>query len=270
MEDKMTRRHHGTGGRGNRHQELLYDAEIPTPSHAERALTMVSQLRTGTLCTLTADPQGHPYGSFVAFALWKHSPLFLISALAEHTQNLLEDPRASLLVSEAGEGDPLALGRVTLMGECVQLKDEELVEAKAAYLEAHPRAKFFADYTDFSVWKLQVERIRYIGGYGRMSWVDTQDWSAALADPIMPHSTKIIEHMNEDHADALVSYCLAFSRATEVASATMVGIDCYGFEMSAETPEGPRPIRVAFDEPISSPKDARTALVALVQKARAL
>lgn len=264
----MSRSHHGTGSRSYRHQELLYDSEIPTPSHAERALSLAYQIGTGTLCTLTADPPGHPYGSFVTYALWENNPIFLISALAEHTQNLHGDARASLLVSEPGEGDPLARGRVTLVGSCSQLKDDVLAQAKAAYLEVHPRAKYFADYTDFSVWRLQVDRIRYIGGYGRMSWVEPEDWGRAAPDPITPHSAGILDHMNADHADALVAYCLAFSRATEVASATMVGIDRYGFEMSAETPEGPRPIRVAFDEPIASPGEARSALVALVQRAR--
>ena len=265
----MAERQHGTRGRGDRRQELLYDESIPTPTHAERALTMVSQLSTGTLCTLGTKPKGHPYGSFVTFALWKHSPIFLISTLAEHTQNLLSDSRASLLVSEAGEGDPLALGRATMLGDCEKLSGDELIEAKAAYLETHPSAKFYADFTDFSVWKLNVESIRYIGGYGRMSWVESPDWEASNPDPIAPHSAGIIEHMNEDHADALISYCLAFSRADEVSSATMVGIDSYGFEMSADTPDGPKPIRVAFDTPLEKAQDARGALVDLVRKARA-
>lgn len=75
--------------------------------------------------------------------------------------------------------------------------------------------------------------------------------------------------MNEDHADALVAYCLAFSRAERVASATMVALDRYGFEMSAETPEGPRPIRVAFDAPLGSADQVRTQMIALLERARA-
>jgi hypothetical protein len=75
--------------------------------------------------------------------------------------------------------------------------------------------------------------------------------------------------MNENHADALPLYGRAFSRATALTTATMTGIDRYGFEMSAVTPDGPRPIRVAFTEPISTSKEARTALVAMLQEARA-
>jgi putative heme iron utilization protein len=75
--------------------------------------------------------------------------------------------------------------------------------------------------------------------------------------------------MNADHADALVLYCKAFSRATDVSSATMTGVDRYGFDMSARTADGPRPVRVAFATPVSTPEEVRTTLVALVKDARA-
>ena len=82
--------------------EPLYDVNIPTPTHAERARTLVAQISTGTLCTLALEPEGYPYGSFVTVAFDNGNPIFLISGLAEHTKNLERDPRASLLVSEGG------------------------------------------------------------------------------------------------------------------------------------------------------------------------
>ncbi len=66
----------------------------------------------------------------------------------------------------------------------------------------------------------------------------------------------------------MVLYCRAFSKATDVTVASMTGIDRYGFEMSAATAEGPRPIRLAFARPVSTPEDARVALVAMVKDAR--
>ena len=74
--------------------------------------------------------------------------------------------------------------------------------------------------------------------------------------------------MNADHADAMVLYCTAFSRATEITSASMTGVDRYGFEMSAMTPKGPRPVRVAFRQPVSTPEEVRAALISLVTDAR--
>src|SRR3989442_1467952 len=92
----------------------LYDTEIPTPTHAERARTLVALMSTGTLCTLALEPEGYPYGSFVTVAFENGDPVFLISRLAEHTRNLERDSRASLLVAEGGADDPLANGRVTM------------------------------------------------------------------------------------------------------------------------------------------------------------
>ena len=96
--------------------EPLYDVNVPTPTHAERARTLVSQITTGTLCTLAAEPTGYPYGSFVTVAFDNGAPVFLVSTMAEHTRNLQQDSRASLLVAEGGSDDPLANGRVTLLG----------------------------------------------------------------------------------------------------------------------------------------------------------
>ncbi len=248
-------------------QQPLYDVSIPTPTHAERARTMVAQLSTGTLCTVAMEPAGYPYGSFVTVAFEGGHPVFLISELAEHTKNLRADARASLLMTEEREGDPLANSRVTLVGDCTPVANPEA--ARAAFLERHPNAGYYADFKDFHFWRLEVAAIRYIGGYGRMSWVGVADWIAAEPDPVAPFAEGIIAHMNENHADALPLYGRAFSRATALTTATMTGIDRYGFEMSAVTPDGPRPIRVAFTEPISTSKEARTALVAMLQEARA-
>src|SRR3954462_2118173 len=133
-------RHARTSGSG---QEPLYDVTIPTPSHAERALTMVAQISTGTLCTLALEPEGYPYGSFVTVAFDDGNPVFLVSALAEHTRNLQQDPRASLLVAEGGSADPLANGRVTILGPCTRGKGNS-GSARAAVFAAHPNSSYYA------------------------------------------------------------------------------------------------------------------------------
>ena len=250
-----------------RTQEPLYDVNIPTPTHAERARTLVAQISTGTLCTLALEPEGYPYGSFVTVAFHEGNPVFLISALAEHTRNLERDPRASLLVAESGADDPLANGRVTLLGPCTRV-EEDGGRARAAFLSVHPQAAYYADFRDFGFWCLRVNAIRYIGGYGRMSWISQEDWLAAEPDPLTPHAAGVIAHMNADHADAMVLYCKAFSKAIDVTSATMTGVDRYGFDMSAKTSEGPRPVRVAFARPVRTPDEVRAMLIAMVKDAR--
>ena len=247
--------------------EPLYDVDIPTPTHAERARTLVAKMSTGTLCTLAVKPAGYPYGSFVTIALEGDAPIFLISRLAEHTKNLELDPRASLLVAESGSADPLANGRVTMLGVCRRVEGEGN-GARTAFLAKHPNAAYYADFRDFTFWRLSVSSVRYIGGYGRMSWVSETDWRTAEPDPLGPSAAGTITHMNADHADAMVLYCKAFSKAIEITAASMTGVDRYGFEMSAKTREGPRPVRVAFRQPVRTPEEARTALISMLEDAR--
>jgi hypothetical protein len=247
--------------------EPLYDVNVPTPTHAERARTLVARVSTGTLCTLALEPEGYPYGSFVTVAFDGGDVVLLLSDLAEHSRNLARDARASLLLAETGSADPLANGRVTLIGPCTCLEGDA-GSARAAFLAVHPNSAYYADFRDFAFWRLAVEHVRYIGGYGRMSWVDKAEWQAAEPDPLGPSAAGTIAHMNADHADALVLYCRAFSKATEITSATMTAVDRYGFEMSAMTAEGPRPVRLAFRGPVSTPEDVRAALVSMVQDAR--
>lgn len=250
-------------------EEPLYDRNVATPSHAERARTLVEKLHTASLATLAKDPEGHPYASFVTFALDGGEPIFLISEMAEHTQNLRRDGRASLLAAESRAKDPLANGRVTLLGTCSQVEDGES-SARAAFLERLPNASYYCDFKDFHFWRMSVDSLRYIGGYGRMSWVSGEEWAGAEPDPLAAQAEGIVDHMNEDHADAMVLMCRAFSKAKQAEQVLMTAIDRYGFEMSVMTERGPRPVRLAFPVPVATPDSARKSLIALVQRARNL
>ena len=248
-----------------RREEPLYDTSVPTPTHAERARTLLSQLRTGSLATVASDPAGHPYPSFVTFALDGGDPVLLISELAEHTQNLRGDARASLLAAESRSEDPLANGRVTLLGSCEPSDDKATREA---YLARFPNASYYCDFDDFGFWRLSVDSVRYIGGYGRMSWVSGDDWRTAEPDPLASHADGIVEHMNADHVDAMAILCRAFTKAEDTDEVRMTGIDRYGFEMSVATDRGPRPVRLAFAQQVATPDEARKALIARVGEAR--
>ena len=103
-----------------------------------------------------------------------------------------------------------------------------------------------------------------------MSWVSGSRWSDAEADPVDEFSEDIITHMNEDHADALVLYCKAMSKATDTSEAVMTGIDRYGFEMLATTESGKKPIRLAFGNEVKNSDEARVELVKLVKEARTI
>lgn len=219
----------------------------------------------GVLSTHAAELDGHPYGSLVIYGVHEGDPVLLISALAEHTKNLEASPRCSLLVHERGPDNPLAMARATFVTNAEKVEDEAIA---ASFLARHPDAKYYADFTDFAYWRLRVSGVRYIGGFGRMSWVEPEVWSSVEPDPLIVDAKGIIEHMNADHADALPLYAEAFSRAGAVPEAVMTGVDRYGFEMSVTTEQGPRPVRIAFEDPVGDTKAVRMAMVAMLKQAR--
>src|SRR5271155_4714740 len=92
--------------------------QLPEPSHAERVRTLISLTSVATLSTLSRKHPGFPFGSLMPFALDPAGrPIFLISNMAMHTQNLKADPRCSLFVGQAlVDGDPLGSSRATLIG----------------------------------------------------------------------------------------------------------------------------------------------------------
>jgi putative heme iron utilization protein len=240
-----------------------------TQSHAEEARTIVESARHATLCTLAAEPAGFPYGSIANFAIDEQGrPLLLLSDLAEHTVNLKRDSRASVLAAETAVADDiLALGRVTLLGNTRRVPDDERDTVKARYVARHASAAYYADFRDFHFYRMEVEAIRWIGGFGRMSWTSVEAYAAAGADPLYPHRSGIIEHMNADHADALVLLAKHFAKV-DASAATMTGVDRYGFEMQTTTAEGPRLVRLPFPQTMSAPDDVRRALIGMLKEAR--
>ena len=181
------------------------------PTHAERARTLAAGASRGSLSTVAVDPAGYPFGSVATYALDdRGNPLFFVSRMAEHTQNAGHDPRASLLVAEpVPDGtDPLAAGRVTLIGDMAEVAGDDRPAVRDRYLAANPASAYYIDFGDFVFFRLSVAAVRYVGGYGRMSWVDAADYAAAEADPLAgAPAAAIVEHMDADHAEALVLMC---------------------------------------------------------------
>ena len=126
------------------------------------------------------------------------------------------------------------------------------------------------DFGDFAFYRLDVASIRYVGGYGRMSWVDPAEYAAAEPDPIAPVAAGIIEHMNADHADAQVLYCRYLAGRPATTAASMSSVDRYGFDLVAESPSGRAAVRLGFPAPCRDGTDVRTAMVAMVAEARSL
>lgn len=237
------------------------------PSDAELARTLTAHQQQATLSTLTAE--GFPYGSAVSYASdASGAPVVLISEMAEHTVNARQNTKASFLITATTpeQADPLSTARMTLVGHLELLKEPAAL--RETYLEKHPYASYYCDFTDFGFWRLKIQSCRYVGGFGHMSWVTGDSYAAASIDPVTEVADGIISHMNADHAEANLLYAQRLANLTDATEATMVGVDRYGITLQVTTPEAPRMARIPFPAPLEKADQARGAVIDLLQAAR--
>jgi heme iron utilization protein len=237
---------------------------------AEEARTLLAATNIATLGTLSAD--GYPWASLVAYgALENGSPVLCISTLAEHRRNLESDDRASLMVAAPGvTRDPLAGGRVSLAGRARKAEGEEEAIARKVHIDAVPQAAAYAGFEDFAFFVMDVERVRWVGGYGRMDSVDGTQFAEAEADPVVNQAGFAIKHLNDDHPDALLAMAKALGGYPDATVAVCTGADRYGLDLNVETPRGRAPARVHYAEAIGEADGMRTATVELARRSRAL
>ena len=242
---------------------------VPEPTHAERARTLLHLSSVATLSTLSRKQPGFPFGSLMPYALDATGrPVFLISTMAMHTQNLQADPRASLFVGQsAPDGDVLGAARVTVVGNVAQLSGVEKPEVRELYLTAHPNSRYWVDFNDFSFFRMEPLDVYYVGGFGVMGWVTAADFVAAQPDPLADAAQGILRHMNADHADALLLFAKVHARL-EAEAATMTSVDRLGFHLRVQTPAGIKGTRIPFLREATTPGETRSILVEMVKLAR--
>ena len=265
---EVASRDHGDPGDAPSVPPPLTDvANAVRPSAAEEARTIAASTNCGTLATLTAT--GDPWASFVTYGLLDGAPVLCVSNMAEHARNLAGDPRASIaIVAPATDPDPLASGRVTLAGVVERPSGDELAAARDAHLAAVPAAKYYVDYSDFALWVLSVQRVRWVGGYGRMDSATGEAYAAAGPDPVAPRAAGAISHLNDDHAESLCAMAKMLGGYPDATAATCTGADRYGLDLKVNTPRGVAYTRVGYAAPIDSYDDLRSATVELAARAR--
>jgi putative heme iron utilization protein len=243
--------------------------QLPEPSHAERLRTLVTLATVGTLSTISRKHPGFPFGSLMPFAIDDAGrPIFLISEMAMHTQNLNTEPRCSLFISQSAvDGDPLGAARATLIGGAEAVPEPDLPLVRDKYLARHENSRYWVDFADFKFLRMQIIDLYYVGGFGVMGWVDASDYAAAAPDPLAAAAPGILAHMNADHVEAMI--LLARAHAGIVASqASMTSVDRLGFTLRLTTEEGIKSTRINFLREIASARDTRTVLVDMVRKVR--
>ncbi len=192
-------------------------------------------------------------------------PVFFISSMAMHTHNLRQDARASLLITQPDvAGDPLGSARLTLVGNVTELPGAEVSEL---YLSRYENAKYWSEYSDFAYFRLEVSGAYFIGGFGVMGWIAAEDYGSAAPDPLAQAASRIIQHMNEDHADALRMIANHYAGET-CDEAALTAVDRLGFHLRLKSGDRVHGTRVAFPREVRDSEGARAVFVEMVRQAR--
>lgn len=231
------------------------------------ARSLLRRSRQGALATLMAG-SGDPYCSLVNVASHADaSPILLISRLALHTRNLLADSRVSLMLDERAAGDPLEGARIMLAGRAEETTGEAANILRRRYLNAHPSAEAFVDFKDFSFFRIAPTGLHLVAGFGRIIDLEPGQFMTAIDDAaeLLEAEQGAVEHMNEDHRDAMNLYATRLLGA-ETADWTCTGCDPDGIDMQSS---GAATLRLDFPERVTSGVALRKMLVRLVGEARA-
>ena len=168
------------------------------------AINLMRNCREGVLSTVSKKYEGYPFGSFVTFISGAdRSIIFYASDIAQHTINLKNNSKACITLFNLSEGDKQDSARLSLLGDVKKI-DKDIEEISRQFIEFFPESSQYSNMHDFNFYKLNISQVRWIGGFGKIAWLSSTNWN-----PIRPKWLKkehsMIEHMNEDHSNSIVS-----------------------------------------------------------------
>lgn len=168
------------------------------------AINLMRNCREGVLSTVSKKYEGYPFGSFVTFISGAdRSIIFYASDIAQHTINLKNNSKACITLFNLSEGDKQDSARLSLMGDVKKI-DKDVEEISRQFIEFFPESSQYSKMHDFNFYSLNISQVRWIGGFGKIAWLSSTNWN-----PIRPKWLKqeksMIEHMNEDHSNSIVS-----------------------------------------------------------------
>lgn len=229
------------------------------------AKALLRGCETGVISTISHNLRGYPFGSVSPFISCSEGKLyFYISDIAQHAKNLEKDSRMSLTVfHQAEEGDQNAHGRVTVVGDAAPIKGDKAKQILEQYVRRFPEAETYKQAHDFNVWQMDVVRVRYIGGFGKIFWLEQEEWNAPASPWSIEAEKNMIDHMNEDHQDAM-SLILAHHHGIQDNAPIMSGVVSDGFYIYSNN----KNYYVPFESTCTKHEDVRMALVKLTNRAR--
>jgi putative heme iron utilization protein len=224
---------------------------------------LMREARSGALATLMTGG-GDPYCSLVNVATAADgAPLLLISRLAIHTRNILNDARVSLMLDERKAGDPLQGARVMLMGTAVKT---DSADARRRYIAHQPDAEMFANFGDFALYAVKIKGAHLVAGFGRIVDLTPADLLTDLtgAEALLAAEPEIIEHMNAEHSDTCRLYATKLLGAAD-GEWRCVGCDPEGLDLQCERVG----LWLPFPKRVKEPGVLRAILKEMAERARA-
>lgn len=216
-------------------------------NNAHEARLMLRTHRYGALGTLSKKFDGYPFGSITPY-LVDHdgSLLILISALAEHTKNIQHDSRVSLITHDQRDPHIQTQGRVTVVGNAQPEPNRE--QAGLRYLRYFPEARTYFEMHDFSFYRIRPVAIRYIGGFGRIHWINMENYAVAQAGQFAQQEEALLEVINTQQQHTLQQLLLQ-QHGIDAGEAQAIGLDCDGLDVRCDQ----QVWRLDFPEAASSP-----------------
>lgn len=198
-------------------------------NNAEEARRLLRSHRYGALSTLSKKFAGYPFGSITPY-LVDHdgSLLILISELAEHTKNIRNDPRVSLISHDQRDPHIQTQGRVSALGNAEPAADQE--QAARRYLRYFPETRAFFEMPGFSFYRIRPIAVRYIGGFGHIHWVNMENYAVANAEAFARQEPSLLAEMNARHGDILHRLLLQ-RHGIDAADIQIIGLDCDGIDV---------------------------------------
>ena len=209
------------------------------------------------LSTMSNKYEGYPFGSFITYVSDRNRTLFMYTSdIAQHTKNLKSNPKACVTLFKLDtDYDKQNSSRLTLMGDLKTVSNEELDDCQNRFIKFLPESKKYSSMHDFKFYKLVISRVRWIGGFGDIAWLNPKNWNDEKPK-WSKNETMMIDHMNEDHSNVIQS-ALNAQYGIKDKKAQMIALTIDGYYISSKE----NIYFINFDKPVIKALDYRKILV---------
>tara|TARA_Y100001934_G_scaffold274668_1_gene367517 strand:+ start:424 stop:1152 length:729 start_codon:yes stop_codon:yes gene_type:complete len=209
------------------------------------------------LSTMSNKYEGYPFGSFITYVSDRNRTLFMYTSdIAQHTKNLKSNPKACVTLFKLDtDYDKQNSSRLTLMGDLKTVSNEELDDCQDRFIKFLPESKKYSSMHDFKFYKLVISRVRWIGGFGDIAWLNPKNWNDEKPK-WSKNETMMIDHMNEDHSNVIQS-ALNAQYGIKDKKAQMIALTIDGYYISSKE----NIYFINFDKPVIKALDYRKILV---------